>query len=357
MDAEKRIAEIEEEIRNTKRHKGTEHHIGRLLAKIARLRRELILQASKKSGGGGGFTIKKEGNATVVLVGFPSVGKSTLLSLITNAESKVAAYDFTTVSCITGMMDYNGIKIQILDLPGIIKGAGEGKGRGKEVIAAARSADLILILLDATKSGQLQIIRDELSKVGIRLNSKAPDLVLKKDVRGGVTVISARRLTRISRKEIFAILNEYGIHNGTLTIRQNIDANQLIDFLEKNRMYIPALLVVNKIDLVNNFDIKEDYLPISAVNKINIEELKKLIFKKLNFIKVYTKPRKEVKMDEPMVLKRDSTIKIFCKKLPRGFLKNFRYALVWGKSVKFPGQRVGLNHILEEGDIITIVKR
>eukprot|EP00976_Prorocentrum_cordatum_P041359 839119-Prorocentrum_minimum.AAC.2 len=69
----------------------------------------------------------------VALIGFPSVGKSTLLSTLTKTESEAAAYEFTTLTCIPGVIHYKDSKIQLLDLPGIIEGASEGKGRGRQV--------------------------------------------------------------------------------------------------------------------------------------------------------------------------------------------------------------------------------
>lgn len=65
--------------------------------------------------------------------GFPSVGKSSLLTILTGTESEAAAYEFTTLTCIPGVIHYNDAKIQLLDLPGIIEGAAEGKGRGRQV--------------------------------------------------------------------------------------------------------------------------------------------------------------------------------------------------------------------------------
>ena len=77
--------------------------------------------------------------------------QSTLLSSITKTESEQASYEFTTLTCIPGVIEYKGADIQLLDLPGIIEGAAQGKGRGRQVIAVARTADLIFMVLDATK--------------------------------------------------------------------------------------------------------------------------------------------------------------------------------------------------------------
>lgn len=82
--------------------------------------------------------MSKSGDARIALVGFPSVGKSTFLSKVTKTQSEIAAYSFTTLTAVPGVLDYGGAEIQVLDLPGIIEGASEGKGRGKQVISAAK---------------------------------------------------------------------------------------------------------------------------------------------------------------------------------------------------------------------------
>ena len=107
--------------------------------KLARLRAQLLEPApGAGSGGGSGFDVSKSGDARIALVGFPSVGKSTFLSKITKTKSEVAAYSFTTLTAIPGVLEYGGAEIQVLDLPGIIEGAAEGKGRGRQVISAAK---------------------------------------------------------------------------------------------------------------------------------------------------------------------------------------------------------------------------
>ncbi|MDD2655166.1 MAG: GTP-binding protein [Candidatus ainarchaeum sp.] len=361
MGVDEKIKALEDEVRNTKRHKGTEHHIGLLLAKIARLKRERVSQAIKRSSvSGGGFDIRKEGDATVVMVGFPSVGKSTLITKITNAKSKVAAYEFTTLECIPGILEYGGASIQMLDLPGIIAGAQEGKGRGREILSVARKADLILILLESGSPQHYEVIARELSEVGIRLDGHPPRISVKKGIKGGIRMHSAVKLTRLSPQAIISILNEYGYHNGDITFGDDYTADDLIDVLEGNRVYSKSLVVVNKVDLTGG--VPPGFPPgavgISADRGAGMEELKKAIYEKLGFMKIYTKPRAgEVKWNEPMIMRKGATVEDMCRKLPKGFLKDFKYALIWGKSAKFQGQRVGPDHVLQDGDVVYVVKK
>lgn len=102
------------------------------------------------------------------------------MNTVTRTHSESASYEFTTLTCIPGVIEYKGANIQLLDLPGIIEGAAQGKGRGRQVIAVARTADLIIIMLDATKSEvQRELLEKELESVGIRLNKSRPNIYFK----------------------------------------------------------------------------------------------------------------------------------------------------------------------------------
>eukprot|EP00830_Metopus_es_P015576 TRINITY_DN4525_c0_g1_i1.p1 TRINITY_DN4525_c0_g1~~TRINITY_DN4525_c0_g1_i1.p1 ORF type:complete len:163 (-),score=51.22 TRINITY_DN4525_c0_g1_i1:13-501(-) len=141
MTSAQKIAEMEHEMSITQKNKATMGHLCLLKARLAKLKREIIDQAAKAAGGGSGegFDVNKSGDARVGLIGFPSVGKSTLLTKLTGVFSKIAAYEFTTLTCIPGVIKYKGAKIQLLDLPGIIEGAKDGKGKGRQVIGVART--------------------------------------------------------------------------------------------------------------------------------------------------------------------------------------------------------------------------
>lgn len=356
MGIKERIKEIEEEMARTQVNKATEYHLGVLKAKLAKLRRQLT--SPKKTGGGLGFEMRKSGDATVVIIGLPSVGKSTLLNSLTDAKSETAAYAFTTLKCIPGIMKYKDAKIQILDLPGIIEGAKDGKGRGREIISVARSADLVLVLVEATAPKQRGIIESELYGFGMRINQEAPSVSISKLIKGGIVINSTKKITRISENEIKAAMSEYRIFNANVVLHEDITIDQFIDVLEGNRAYVPALYVFTKSDLAEKAKIPKGFMAVAAEKGEGIKQLRKAIYKTLDLIHIYTKRRGEkADLEEALVIRNGTTIGGVCERLHRELKQNFRYALVWGKSVKHPGQRVGLNHILKDGDIVQIVKR
>src|SRR6266511_896265 len=349
MTIEDQIKAIEEEIQKTPYNKATQHQIGQL----------------KGGGGGPSYAVKKSGHATVGLVGFPSVGKSTLLNQITDAVSEVAAYAFTTVTVIPGVMEYRGAKIQILDMPGLIHGASKGKGRGREVLSVARSCDLILLMVDVFETN-VQVLVEELYLANIRLNQKPADVVVTKANRGGLTVNPTVKLKAIDEETIADICREWGFLNGTVVVREDVTADRLIDVLAGNRIYIPGFVVLNKIDLVTPDYLRTvearlkgwKILPISAMNGIGLEPVRDTIYNSLRFMRVYLKPQgKEADLREPLIVRDGSTVGEVCDAIHRDFRRKFRYANVCGASAVFPGQKVGLLHTLREGDVVMIVVR
>jgi small GTP-binding protein len=364
------IKEIEAEIFKTQKNKATEFHIGKLKAKIAALRAQQEKQASMGGGGGLSFAVKKSGNATVGLVGLPSVGKSTILNALTGQEtSAMAAYEFTTLTVIPGMVHHRGADIQVLDMPGIIAGAHLNKGRGREVIAAARNSDMILVTLDCTKAyDHLPIVLRELEQSAIRLNRRPKDIAVYYTDRGGVDVQITKKQSHLTAEEIADLIKQFKVNNANVVVRDDITPDDLVDHMAGNRVYIPAVALVNKVDLAGEEKYKEieawlksqgfPAIPLAAAKGWGIDRAKDFIFDNLHFIRVHLKPRGgEADMVEPLIVKSDTDVGQVCDILHREFRKKFRYANVWGKSAKFPGQTVGIEHKLKDGDIVTIVTR
>jgi small GTP-binding protein len=346
LTANEKIKELEAEIAKTKYNKKTQHAIGMMKAKLAMLKERALQRSSVgKAKGDERFIVRKTGDGTVVLLGFPSVGKSTLLNKLTKAKSDIAAYAFTTLSVVPGMMNYKFAKIQIIDVPGIVSGAASGRGRGKEVLGIIRNADLILILVDAMYPEHYNAILKEVYETGVRINQEKPDVKITKKARGGIGVGTTVKLTKTDKKTIIDITREMKINNADILIRSDIDADEFIDVIEGNKRYTKSLTVITKIDLVNEKrlnEIKQKIKPdivVSAEKEIGIEELRDKIYEKMGFIRIFLKEvNKPADMEEPLIMFKGCTIRAVCEKLHRDFVDKFKFARVWGKSAKFDGQ-------------------
>ncbi len=360
-DIDTQIADLEKEAFKTQNNKATQHHLGLIKAKIAKLREKQEVRAKASSGPGDGYQVRKTGDGTVILLGFPSTGKSTILNTLCGTSSEVAAYAFTTLTCIPGMLNYKHAKIQILDVPGIVAGAASGKGRGKEVLAVMRNADMCLFVVDCLRPEELAVIKREAESVGIRFNTRRPDVKIKKTGRDGIKVASTVKLTKLDIETIKGILKEFKINNADVLLREDVDIDQFIDCIEDNKKYMPAIMVFNKEDLVSiehKRILTQKFHPdilISARNKEHIGELRDLIYERLNLMSIFLKePRKEADMDVPLIMFTGGTVRDLCEKLHKDFVQKFKFSRIWGKSAKFPGQRLMLNHVLKAGDVVEI---
>ncbi|KAF8213525.1 developmentally regulated GTP-binding protein [Mycena galopus ATCC 62051] len=350
MGVVEKIKEIEEEMARTQKNKATEYHLGLLKAKLARYRAQLLEPASKSGPVGVGFDVQKAGDARVALIGFPSVGKSTLLSKTTHTASEVASYEFTTLTAIPGVIEYKGARIQLLDLPGIVEGASQGRGRGRQVVSTAKTADLILIMLDATKSEeQRRLLEIELDAVGIRLNKRKPDVVFKRRTTGGMNCTV--KLTKTDEKTIRTILAGYKLHNCDVMIREDITTDDFIDVL--------IGYVYNKIDAISLEQMDKlartpNTIVISCEMASRLDYLIERMWDELNLVKVYTKKRgAHPDLSDPICLRKGATIEDVCNGVHRSLAPNYRYGL--GRSSKFNphAQKVSLQHQVQDEDVVS----
>lgn len=316
------------------------------------------------------FAVAKSGDARVALIGFPSVGKSSLLAKLTHTKSEAAAYEFTTLTCIPGNVMYNDVKIQLLDLPGIIEGAAHGRGRGREVVAVAKTSDVILMVLDAAKEGTSKnhraILEHELHLVGLRLNVDPPNVTFVKKRDGGVKFTSTVKLTGLGddpEKTVRTVLREYKIHHASVLIREDITVDQLIDVVMGNRKYVKCVYLYNKIDMIPIEDVDRlarlpHSMVCSVVADLNMDRLLKRLWDEMGLVRVYTKRRGEPpEFTEPLVLSKwrnGVTVEAACAHLHKDMRDKFNFAMVWGTSVKHSPLRCGLQHELQDEDVVQV---
>ncbi|KAL0086600.1 developmentally-regulated GTP-binding protein 2 [Phycomyces blakesleeanus] len=328
-----KIQDIENEIKRTQKNKATEYHLGLLKAKLAKYRVQLLEGSKTKSEKGEGFDVMKSGDARVVMIGFPSVGKSTLLNKLTTTESIAAAYEFTTLTCVPGKFTHNGANIQLLDLPGIIEGASQ------------------------------ELLEAELEAVGIRLNQRFPNVSFKIKKAGGISFNATLKLHYIDQKMVHNILHDYKIFNADVVIREDITVEQFIDVVLGNRRYIDCIYCYNKIDQITMEEIdrlahEPDTVVVSCEQDLNMDYLVERIWKKLNLMRVYTKKRGDLPdFEDGLIVRSGATIEHVCHAVHRSLAESFRYALVWGTSTKHNPQRVGISHQVHDEDVVQVVKK
>lgn len=360
---EQKLEELQKDYSKTKYNKATNKYLSILRAKMARIRRAL---AEKKSKKGTGFGVRKAGDATVVLVGFPNAGKSSLLRQLTGVQSKVADYAFTTLDVIPGTLDYGGARIQVLDIPGMIEGAHIGRGAGTQVASVIRIADLLLFVIDATAPEQMAKLLDELSLLDIKVNREKPRVMVEEKRSGGIIVEgNGHRIP--DKREVAAVLNETGVYNAKVIFYSNIDTDELIALLVDNAVYARGIAALNKTDLLDRAQteqlrrdlqsrLKTEVVAVSASKGTNIEELKTTIFDSLGLMKIYLKPKDGMPdFSKPFILKEGSAVLDVAKGLHSKAAKTFRYAYITGKSARFSNQKVGGEHVLQDGDTVTLV--
>jgi small GTP-binding protein len=265
---EERVRALQKMLSTAPSHKGSEKLRDEIKRKLSKAR-ELMKKEKGKRGSGGAFSIKREGDAFVALVGLTNSGKSTLLNWLTRKKIKVSEHSFTTVKPEFGIMNYSGVKIQVVEIPAIVKNYYETEN-GANFLGVIRMADVIVFVVDMTKNvdQQIKLMQSEMDK---------NDIVRKTIVIG--------------------LKGEMGIGLG---------------------------------------------------------EARERVWKSLELMRVYTKDKERKNTGVPVALKKGSNVKDFATRIHKDFIKKFRYAKIWGPSSRFPGQQVGLEHILMDEDMVEL---
>ncbi|HNR44714.1 MAG TPA: 50S ribosome-binding GTPase [Methanofastidiosum sp.] len=362
-----RLVALELMLSTIPKHKGTEKMQLQIKRNLSKLKKEVEKEKELKKGGSGGasFFVRKEGAAQVALAGLPNSGKSTILNKLTGKDVDIGHYAFTTVKPTPAMLQYKGIQIQLVDMPGLIEGVSLGKGMGGPLISAIRAVDAIVILVDLSVDPvkDLELILKELEAKGLRINKKVPNIEIQKIPTGGIEIIGENFLVECNSQDVKKILQEERVHNAIITIKEPVTLTDIFEVLDSSLEYKKAIIIGTKGDLpgskeglerlkihVTNFKV----IPVSAINNVNLDILPFEIFSILGIIRVYTRsPGREID-NEAMPMKIDSTALDAAKKVHKNLYKNFKFARVWGDSAKFDGQRVGPEHVLRDGDIIEI---
>jgi len=358
---EERILATEELIRAAPKHKGTEKLLKTLKHRLAKLRRELQEKRESKVGRGGGpsFAVKKEGAAQVALVGLPNSGKSWLLRKLTSARPEVADYPFTTREPVPGMMQFEDVQVQLVEVPAIVEGSSLGKGLGAQPLSAARNADVIALVVDVSADPiqQIQILVDELGAAGIRLNQRPPKITVQRRSIGGMEIRGAE-MVEGGEAEIKRILQDHHIHNAFVVVEEPVKSEEIEEVLDESVVYRRAFIILTKYDQPEAAKLRLLERKLGTFFQIVTVEaaakgLKKSIYENLDLIRVYTKRPDEEPAKRPIVLPRGSTVLQVARAVHKDFEKSLKFARVWG-STRFLGQQVSREYVLQDKDIVEL---
>jgi ribosome-interacting GTPase 1 len=362
---EEKLRALEEFISAVPKHKGTENLLLWARRRMAELREEIEAKKRKRVGGGVRFFVEKSGAAQVIIVGPPNSGKSSLFSLLTGAKATIAPYPFSTKLPQPGMLNYLDIQFQLVDTPPILLNQPDSPVNSR-VLGLARNADALMIVVSADENDVVLTISkmiDFLEERGIVVSRAKGTVKVIKTRDGGIRLKGNGRLISATEDDLRKLLGSYRIYNAIVEINGDVTLEDVEAAIFKARTYKPALLVVNKIDIAKESLINEirrrfsKELPTiftSVTERVGLEEIGKTIFKILNIIRIYTKQPNKEPDRRPLVLPRGSTVLDVAERIHSRLVKGFRYARIWGPSAKYPGERVGGDHILEDGDIVEI---
>lgn len=305
-DTEEKIEALQEMIALLPKHKGTDHLFADLKRKLSRLKKE-----PQKKGGARQrefYHIEVEGAGQVVFAGSPNCGKSSILKSLTNAEPEIADYPFTTRKPLPGMMQYQDIQVQLIDLPPIVKDMVESW-----VFFIIRNSNACLLCVDSSSDECLENIEDVTSIL------KEKKIILSK---------GEEKEENPRERKIPSIL---------LCLKKDIPkSEENIKILEE--FYSEKFRIIK----------------VSIFDRESLEKLKEEIFKILNIVRVYSKiPGKPPDLKAPYITKRGTIVYEFSEKIHKDFKSRFNFAKVWNeKGVK--GLRVARDYILQDRDIIEI---
>ena len=366
-----KISALEDFLSSMPKHKGTEKLRAQVKRKIALLRLE-IEEKRKKRTGAASKTIERAGVSRIVMLGPTNVGRSTLLATVTNAKPEIASHKFTTREPVPGIMQFEDVQFQLIEAPALMPGASNGYSWGSQTLNLARQADALIIMVDLAEdpSDQLRWILTELEKAGITVVKTGGEVEIEKGKAGsGIRLSIMGRLVNCSQDNVVKLLADYGIKNALVRIQGEVTIDDVEEaILESSLTYKPALIVANKSDVIaaheklvnfkNYIAGKLQILAISCKNGVGINELGKMLFETLGIIRVYTKePNEREPSPEPYIAKKGTSVREIARQIHSDLYEGFRYARIFGPSSKYPWERVGANHILEDGDAIEIHAR
>lgn len=365
---EEKVQVLQEFLSLVPKHKGTARLCANVKRQIAILRREIEEKKRRRAGKRGQqFFIEKDGAAQLVVVGLTKVGRSSLLSSVTNAKVTVSDRPYTTRSPVPGMFQYEDVYLQMVEAPAFTRYATDER-LSNLTMGLCRNSDMLIIMVDLTQDpvAQLEIILSELEKGRINVQKRNVKVEIeRKPATVGLRVIIFGRLHGCTVRDVEELLRSYKIMDAIVKIYGDITLDDVEEAIFGGTIDKPAIVLANKTDAAGaderlstlrsfvNGSIQ--VIPISCKVNVDTKMLGKEIFKSLDLVRVYTKePSDREPSHKPFILKKHATVQDLAKKIHSEFYEKFSYAKVWAKRLRFSPQKVGLSFILEDGDVVEL---
>jgi len=349
-------------------HKGNERLRAQIKTKIATLKEEISSQRGKRAGSRSAWSVEREGAAQVMVFGPTKAGRSSILRALTNAQPAVATYEHTTQLPVPGMLQYEDVQFQLVELP-----APQSRENGTlqiqpEAIELMRNADGLMIVLDLSTNPVKQFLSVtaalEEVKISVQRQSTRVEVVREKG-SGEVRIATSGTSARIQPEEIKSLLSSYGIKNALVRIYGNVSLDDVEDaILENVTLYKPCLVVGNKSDLSPIHGITVELqteigsIPIIATSCLigtGLTNIGAGLFHCLGVIRVYTKePNQSKPSEHPFVVRTGTTVGDLARAIHSDLANRYRYSRIWGPTSKFAGERVGPEHVLGDMDVVEI---
>ena len=369
-----KMEKMQEFLKHVPQHKGTMKLRGEIKRKIALIRDDLEDKKRKgtgKSSGGPKLFIEKGSSAQLVLIGMTNVGKSCLMSATTNSKVLVTPTPFSTHEPVPGIMNYMDVQFQIVEAPAIMEGAAEGRAGGQVTLGLARNADGVILMVDLSHDpvGQLELVLAELEKSRVLISKPSGRVDIDRRHAGTtLRVILIGKLIDCTVRDVEELLRGYKINDAIVRISGEVSLDEIENAIYENTIYKPAVIVANKLDLKGaqanlralkqHVNGKFPVIPMSCERKVGLQELGKALFESLGIIRIYTKePGMRTYSDHPFPLRKGDTVNELAKNIHKELLSNFMFAMVWAKRLPFSPKKVGINFVLDDGDIIEIHAR
>ena len=364
-----KILRMQEFLSVVPKHKGTMKLRGRIKKKMALMRKDIEERKQKRAGRSGPkLFIEKEGAAQVALLGLTNVGKSCLLSVVTNADIVVSPVAYTTRKPEPGVLYFEDMQLQIVETPALMHGSSGGRAGGLLSIGIARNADGMILMVDLSFDpvSQLTLILSELEKARVLINKPKGRVDIDRRYMGaGLRVILVGKILDGNIHDVEALLRSYRIGDAMVKIMGEVSLEDVEDSIFESTVYRPAVIIANKLDtkeakknLVQLKEFVAGRIPIVAVScekKEGLLNIGKVLFETLDLIRIYTKePGVRKPSNRPFTLPRGATVVDLAKNIHTDFQKDFAFARVWSKRLKFSPQKVGLSFLLEDGDIVEL---